>query len=540
VLQPLLRGVQGVERALPAQPAQPALLDCLPRQVYDAPEMSKNQIYHRGQGARWWTERRSALLVGLALGLAAAPPALCADVIYLKNGNKIVADSTREDSKQLIYQAAGGEFSIPRDLVDHIDKSTPATPPPADSTSTQRIPARDLPLPQPTQGIARSEARSLVVRQNQVDEGYLRELDRAVDDKPTPENRRLLAQAYQEAATFLARQGDADGAIEKCQHALRLVENDPGLTTTLAYFLVKQDRPWQAIELLLPAQDRNPQNPDIRLLLGSAYYAMDDLDQAIREWNQARAIQENPSVREAVEKAQRERDWAGTYQELRSQHFLLHYDEGEVKALGNEVLSKLEDIFQELEQDLDIYPHETITVLMYPNQAFRDITRSPNWAGAVNDGKLRIPVSGLQSVTPELAAVLKHELTHSFVRQETQGHCPQWFNEGLAQLEEGKKTEAFGAELAHFMATGQAPPYSGIEGSFMKLPDTQAKQAYAKSLAALEYLRDAHGMTEIRQMLRLMVSNPEFSSILQQELQLTYSRFEEEVTAYILQRYGNR
>jgi len=500
-------------------------------------KMGKNLVCDAD--ARLFARQAVVLLVALGLGLAVAPPALWSDVIYLKNGNKIVADSTHEDGKQVIYEAAQGEFTIPVDLVDHIDKSAQTAPSPAESAATPRIPRRDLPLPEAPQAAPGSEAGSLVVRQNQINEGYLRELDHALEDKPTAENRRLLAQAYQEAASFLTRQGDPEGAIEKCQHALKLVDNDPALTTTLGYLLVKEDRPWQAIELLLPAQDRDPKNRDIPLLLGSAYYAMNDLDQAIREWNQARAIQENPSVREAVEKAQRESDWSGGYQELRSQHFLLRYDEVEAKALGNEVVSKLEDIFQELEQDLDIYPREAITVLLYPNQAFRDITRSPNWAGAVNDGKLRIPVSGLQSVTPELASVLKHELTHSFIRQETLGRCPQWFNEGLAQLEEGRKTEPFGAELARFMAAGETPHYSTLEGSFMNLPDLQAKQAYAKSLAALEYLRETYGMAEIRQMLKLMASRPAFSSILQEELQLTYPRFEAEVTGYVLKRYGN-
>jgi tetratricopeptide (TPR) repeat protein len=492
--------------------------------------MPKKLICHRPFAPR---------VLFLLTGLAAAPLALWADVIHLKNGNKIAADSTREDGNQVIYQAGEGEIAIPLDLVDHIDKSAQTIPTPTASAATPRIPARNLPLPEAPPAAANKEASSLVVRQNQIDERYLEELDHAFGDKPTAENRDKLAQAYQEAASFLTRQGDPEGAIEKCQHALKLVETDTALTTTLGYLLVKQDHPWQAIELLLPAQDRDPKNPDIPLLLGSAYYAMNDLDQAIREWNQARTIQENPSVREAVEKAQRERDWSGGYQELRSQHFLLRYDEGDVKALGNEVLSKLEDIFQELEQDLDIYPRESITVLLYSNQAFRDITRSPTWAGAVNDGKLRIPVSGLQSVTPELASVLKHELTHSFIRQETLGRCPQWFNEGLAQLEEGKKTESYGAELARFMAGGETPPYSTLEDSFMNLPDLQAKQAYAKSLAALEYLRDTYGMVEIRQMLKLMASKPRFSSILQQELQLTYPRFEAEVTGYVVKRYGN-
>lgn len=473
------------------------------------------------------------------LSAAAAPSLLWADTIYLKNGHKIVADSARTDGKQVIYQAGEGEFTIPLELVDHVDKSAREEPLGNESPPEQRIPARDLPLPKTGEPGTGFEPRSLAVRQGQIDESYLRELDHTVADKPTEENRRLLVQAYQDAANFLTRQGDPDAAIEKCRHALKVVENDPGLTTVLAYLLVRQDRPWQAVELLLPAQDRNPKNPDIPLLLGSAYYALDDLDQAIREWNRARSLQENPAVREAVEKAQREREWAGGYQELRSQHFLLRYDEDEVKALGNEVLAKLEDVFQELEQDLDVYPRETITVLLYPNQAFQDITRSPNWAGAVNDGKLRIPVSGLQSMTPELARVLKHELTHSFVRQVTQGHCPQWFNEGLAQLEEGRQTAPLGAELARTMSGGATPPYSALEGSFMNLPDIQVKRAYAKSLAALEYLRDTFGMVEIRQMLKLMAAKTDFSSILQRELQLTYPAFEADVTASVVRRSGS-
>ena len=73
----------------------------------------------------------------------------------------------------------------------------------------------------------------------------------------------------------------------------------------------------------------------------------------------------------------------------------------------------------------------------------------------------------------------------------------------------------------------------------MNLPDLQAKKAYAKSLAALEYLRETYGMVEIRQMLKLMASKPTFSSILQEELQLAYPRYEAEVTGYVLKRYGN-
>ena len=50
------------------------------------------------------------------------------------------------------------------------------------------------------------------------------------------------------------------------------------------------------------------------------------------------------------------------------------------------------------------------------------------------------PVEGLTTVTDELARVLKHELTHSFVGQKTDGHCPVWLQEGIAQYMEGKRS----------------------------------------------------------------------------------------------------
>ena len=40
------------------------------------------------------------------------PSLLFADVIYLKNGQKIYGQVTKEDEKQVYYEADGGEFAI--------------------------------------------------------------------------------------------------------------------------------------------------------------------------------------------------------------------------------------------------------------------------------------------------------------------------------------------------------------------------------------------------------------------------------------------
>jgi hypothetical protein len=158
--------------------------------------------------------------------------------------------------------------------------------------------------------------------------------------------------------------------------------------------------------------------------------------------------------------------------------------------------------------------------------------------GALNDGKIRVPVSGLSSMTPELARVLRHELTHSFVRQITVGRCPTWFNEGLAQLMEGATTTSLGSQLARAFAANRIPTFATLESSFMGLPPEQVSLAYAKSLAALEYLRETHGMSGIRRLLQLIASNPDMNSLFQSEFRLSYEAFEHEVANYVVTRFG--
>jgi tetratricopeptide (TPR) repeat protein len=478
-------------------------------------------------------------LTFLAVAVAALPPPTLADTIYLKNGHKIIALVTREDAKQIVYEIPGGELTIPRVMVDHIEKSPLSAPQASSEDSASRSSsARELPLPPSPLAEPSSEGDSPVIKDGAIDEAYLQGLEEDMLHTTSADNARRLKQAFQQAGVFLMRKGDAEGAIQQYSEALKFFPNDLALTLALGYLDVSESHYLEALDLLLPASDRHPESADILLLLGSAYYGMENLDQAIAAWNQALALHDDPRLREAIDKAQREQAVAGAYQELRSEHFLLRYEGHENDKLSEEVLNSLEGSFRDLVLDLDYSPREIIVVLLYPNQAFRDITRSPKWVGALNDGKIRVPVSGLTQMDAELARVLKHELTHSFVRQITVGRCPTWFNEGLAQLEEGTTTASLGTTLARAFSTGQLPPFQALESPFASLPPDLVALVYGKSLAALEYLRDTYGMAEVRRLLRAMPSNPDLNSLFQDELQLSYPALEQEVADYVVKRYG--
>jgi len=474
----------------------------------------------------------------LTLDLVASGAGLAKQTIYLKNGNRIVADSARTDSENVTYDLVGNEFTIPRSLVDHIGPTQPGDEEPAESEPPQRL-KLTIPLPA-VQAAATSDADSPVIQNGEVNDDYIRQLNAAFDRNPSEGSRHNLAEAYQQAAIFLLRQGHAEAAIEKYREALTRIADDPTLETGLGYLLIKQNHSWQAIEVLLPAQDQHTQSPDIPLLLGSAYYAMEDLSQAIIEWQKALALHDDPRIRQAVAQAERERQISGSYQMLHSQHFLLLFDEGTVKDLADQMVPVLEDDFQSLERDLDYFPQDTIHVILYPKQAFRDITRSPSWAGAVNDGKIRVPVSGLSTITPDLARVLKHELTHSFVHQETLDRCPAWFNEGIAQWEDGSTLTAVGKQLAGAMAAGETPSFSSLQASFLNLSEKRAVMGYAESLAALEYFRDTYGMAGVQRMLRLMRAHPDFSNLLQTEFNMTYAGLQKNVADFLQRIYGGQ
>ncbi len=464
------------------------------------------------------------------------PSLLRADIIYLKNGRKIVARVTKEDEKQVFYELGSGEFALSKTLVDHVEKSdVPA------ASLQQDIPraGRDLALPLSALADTPVEEGSKLIHDGRVDEAYLTELADNAGRNPSPENLHQLKLAYQQTAVFLTRKGNPEAAIQKYREALQHFPHDQALLLALGYLLTKQDHDLEAVDLLLPEADAHPRAPDFHVLLGSAFYGMENLDQAIAEWNKALALVNNPPLREVVERVEHEREVSGSYSELRSEHFLLRYEGQTAERLSGDILNSLDGSFQNLVLDLDYSPSEIIIAILYPRQAFSDITRSPAWVGALNDGKIRIPISGLSVMTADLARVLKHELTHSFVRQITLGHCPTWFNEGLAQLEEGSTTAALGSQLARAMAAGKIPAFTSLEGSFVNLPPDQVVLAYAKSLAALEYLRDTFGMGEVRRMLTLMPSTGDFNIILQNEIRMSYPAFEEEVANYIVKKYGS-
>ena len=220
--------------------------------------------------------------------------------------------------------------------------------------------------------------------------------------------------------------------------------------------------------------------------MGWAYYGANKIDLAIDEWKRAERLHADPEVEQALQKAERDQSVEEGYREGETAHFDLKYAGSAAPDLARGILRALEDDFRDVESQLSYTPPEQISVILYTGQAFADITRAPNWAGAINDGRIRIPVQGLSLRDSQLARVLKHELTHSFVGQKSHGRAPAWLQEGIAQWMEGQRSSAAAGALVDAAAQGAAPQLGSMEGSWMGLSGNAAAFAYAWSLAAVE------------------------------------------------------
>jgi hypothetical protein len=312
---------------------------------------------------------------------------------------------------------------------------------------------------------------------------------------------------------------------------------DGALLLDIAYLHLRRSESAKALEFLDRARRFSPDSPDLAKLAGWAYYGLSRLPQAVAEWRRAQLLRPDPEVAHALDKAERDLEIESRYREGQSAHFVVRYFGGAAPDLAQAILALLERHFQALASDLDYYPPQPIGVVLYTDEVFSDITRAPKWAGAINDGRIRLPVQGLSSVTPELAQVLKHELAHSFLSQKTQGRSPVWLQEGVAQWLEGSRARDTAAELVELYERHADPSLATLEASWMKSDDEFAGTAYAWSLAVVEAIVAAGGIRDINRLLDSIAIEGSGEAAVRKALHKSYEDLNRTAAEYLRRNY---
>lgn len=450
------------------------------------------------------------------------------DVIHLKNGRTIWADQVRENKDHIEYDIGEDTYAIPKSSVDRIDAGGVAPVHGGSGTSSN---SPDITPPTPSFN-HESDVAEKVIRDGKVDVDALA----SVAQTGNPE---LAATAYFLAGKHESDHGNFPKARGYYESALRFL---PDNSTLLIYYAATLMRTGHAAEALPYAQHATSvaaDSADAWGMLGFVQFSIDHTPDAIRSWKKSLTLRPDATVSEYLARAERESTAESNFSQRENSHFNLHFEGKDTsETFRRDLLATLDSEYDDLSRDLGYSPRNTIAVTLYTQQTFFDVTRAPAWSGAINDGKLRIPVSGMNSVTPDLARILKHELTHSFVSQMSGNRCPTWLNEGVAQIEEGKSSASFGHQMAQLFGSGNEIPFNILEGSFMNFSGPEASVAYAESLAAAEYIRDAYGMSEIARILGMLSQGSSTEAALRSTVHADYRQLRDDMARQLKERYG--
>ena len=479
---------------------------------------------------KWNAGKIGVLLFGmLSMALAAR-----ADKIVLKNGQKILAYNVVEDGDKVRYETSAGQLTLPKSIVDHIERGglPPMTESPAAAAASLKIAP---PAMEATANAA--EIDHGAVHDGSIDRGYIAKLEEEARGGIANANQRA-ALAHHAASQFELSHGDLENALSDARAAATYAPEQAVLLMNVAYIQLQRSEFRQSLEYLDRARGLAPDNADVYKLTGWAYYGMNRADLAVKDWKKAQSIRRDADVQTALERAERDVREEENYRENESAHFQLRYNGAAEPGLARDVVRTLEGHYQQIEAALNYTPPEPIGIVLYTEQGFADITSAPQWVGALNDGRIRVPVQGLTEVTPELSRVLRHELTHSFIQQKTHGRAPTWLQEGVAQWMEGKRSDENAAVLVQIYEQGHAAQLAKLEGSWLGLPEGVVHYAYAWALANVEFIVQTNGMEGIERLFDRIAAGRSTEEALHEVLRSDYGDLMQGTAEYLKKNYA--
>lgn len=480
---------------------------------------------------------RKQLLVRMALGVLVSGclAGVCrADTIVLKNGRRIVVSNVVREGGKVSGDTPEGRLSLPESMVASIEKagadSSPASAPAAEPT--------DLPIgPPPASAPANSDpVAAAVVHDGAIDQGALAGLDAEAAGGAAGAIARALA-GESAASQFEFGRGNFDQALAHAEKARSLAPDQVNILLNVAYLHLRRSEYTTALEILDHARPLAPDSPDVAKLTGWADYGLNKLPQAVAEWRRSLELRPDDELAAALKKAEQDAKVETNFEEGVSAHFVLRYDGGAAPDLARSVLVELEGDFDSLVPLLNYTPPEPIAVVLYTNKDFSDITRAPSWVGALNDGRIRVPVQGLLTVTPQLAHVLRHELAHSFVSQKTHGNCAIWLQEGIAQWAEGLHPASEAALLVDLYNRRDDPSMPALEKSWMALPADYARVAYAWSLATVEAIVQNGTEVDVNRLLDALAAGSSTEGAVRSVLHMSYTELNTSTADYLRRTY---
>jgi tetratricopeptide (TPR) repeat protein len=318
-----------------------------------------------------------------------------------------------------------------------------------------------------------------------------------------------------------ARYKDAEAAFNR---ALASAPDDPTLLLGSGIVARRLNQATKAKDAFTRALQINPALTPASQLLGMMLYEAGDLEAAIRVYEAALVrAPGHPQMQARVEEWRKEAALHGGFRQAQGSHFTVLFEGPAEETVATAAVEILERVYFRIGDTLQTYPAEPVTVVLYTQQQFRDVTRTPGWSGGMFDGRIRMPIRGGLGDPRELERVLTHEYVHALIHSVAAGGVPVWLNEGLAvALEPGGVARA-DREVA---GSSALMPLDQLQQSFASLPADKVVLAYAESGLAVQDIIDRVGTSNLMGLVADLGSGANFERSFASWVQMSFAEFE--------------
>lgn len=202
--------------------------------------------------------------------------------------------------------------------------------------------------------------------------------------------------------------------------------------------------------------------------------------------------------------------------------------------IEDDIAQSILHVHQRLEDLLGVLNIKNLKVELVSEFEFYQERNIPRWVNAMYAGDaVTIPVSSDLS-SKDLFASIQHEYTHAAIKSVSNGKCPVWLDEGLAQIIEIEHHPEMHYDLLMTFNRYQPLRLAGLEGSFASISTELLPVAYAQSFFTARELLENYSKEDLAKYFAMLRAGVSSSTALERAFGVKESQLSRKVRRKVL------